>query len=102
METLTRPSINRTAGSTNEPVRAGTLQAFQSETHSELTELENSMTRLETQLVSVMSAGPPVGKEDATKIGGACEVAQNAHSAALRTAAVRERIEAVLSRLQIA
>lgn len=103
METLTRPVVGRSAGSTSEPVRAGTLQAFQAETHSEINELENSVTRLETQLVSVMSPSPP-GKpgSEAQSVGGACEVASSAHSAALRVAAVRERIEAILNRLQIA
>jgi hypothetical protein len=85
-------------------VRTGTVQAFQAENHSELNELENSVTRLETALGSVMSAGPPAGNraKEVDNVGGSCEVAQSAASAALRTAGLRERIDAVMSRLQIA
>jgi hypothetical protein len=101
---LSRPSPPRTSNaSRDEPVRAGTVQAFQSETHSEINELENSVNRLETQLMAVMSAPPPTANsEDAKSVGGACDVAQSAHSAAMRIAGIRERIEAVLCRLQIA
>lgn len=97
-----QPRPARVSSGETAPIRNGTVQAFQSETHSELNELENTLTRLETQLVSVMSPPPPAGKDEATKVGGACEVAQNAHSAALRTQACRERVEMILTRLQIA
>lgn len=84
------------------PVRTGTVLAHQSETHNELTELESSLTRLEAALGLALSSIPKPGNTDGGRsVGGLCDVAQSASSAANRVAGARDRVDEMLNRLQL-